>query len=769
MTKLITFSIITFSLFISCITNSKNSDNIEVDPPSHIVATYQNDTKDFYIYWEGYNEGEYNFVLERRSALGTLSYIDVGSDLKYYDTVKADQFYDPNNYEFAYKYRVAIVNTNGDTGYWSHEASAKYPKPTAITNIKVDSLFKMIRLSWNGTLDVAPEFNCYKVYSRFELFGNSFGSGEQTDSTFFNCSAEYSSTYNYMVTVVENGVESDLPNDYITVSLGGPPVVQSVSFVDDTLLHKIQVVWSYDSLTSGAETHFSYGLSKTELNNTYHSFSSDNPYIFRKVSDTSVNINLILPSVAYYGLFSSEIKGDTNFSLDTLVFSYGDIVDTITEQAAITKVRLYIHGGALEINWAFIPGATEYRVYRSESLTGEYVAISDWIIPTFPYDNNQLGSSAETGTYFYFDKSSNTDKIYFYKVEGRNLISVGPLSSSYYGRVNNPYSSYKAPVVTNVNSSETIDNSIMLSWEDPGNVIGFRIYRDTVSPRSSSAVDVSGLLDTLSWTDTTAIPGNTYYYWIQSVDINNDYSKYTEYPESLIVADTNVNTTYLAITVYDSCSLEILEGARVELMGTSLFAITDSSGNAIFDAIAVPPTDTIRECTLSISFSGYETITKIASAKMDIYNYAFSHIMPTAGCSNDTVMSIILEDTSSKTLDLFVIVPDTNGSATLGWITGNLLRSPYAILDTANGYEHVILSKLYSGTYKVYVRNYSVPAGEFKDTNAKIVIRDDSGVAISTISVGSLSGSGNFWYVCDIDGSTGNVTNVQSIQSTEPE
>lgn len=79
--------------------------------------------------------------------------------------------------------------------------------------------------------------------------------------------------------------------------------------------------------------------------------------------------------------------------------------------------------------------------------------------------------------------------------------------------------------------------------------------------------------------------------------------------------------------------------------------------------------------------------------------------------------------------------------------------------------ETMTIYELYPGVYQYYIYNYS-GSPEITTSNAVVQIYNVSGLQ-HTLQVPT-SGSGLYWYVCDINGSTGNITIRNVIQENAP-
>ena len=102
---------------------------------------------------------------------------------------------------------------------------------------------------------------------------------------------------------------------------------------------------------------------------------------------------------------------------------------------------------------------------------------------------------------------------------------------------------------------------------------------------------------------------------------------------------------------------------------------------------------------------------------------------------------------------------------------GSSEQAPYAKLDIDDtsgfGPETFTIKQTFDGTYVYYIYQYS-SGGSLATSNATIKIYNTPECDGETIFVPN-TGEGRFWYVCDIDGESGEITLVNQIQSSEPE
>jgi PKD repeat protein len=100
---------------------------------------------------------------------------------------------------------------------------------------------------------------------------------------------------------------------------------------------------------------------------------------------------------------------------------------------------------------------------------------------------------------------------------------------------------------------------------------------------------------------------------------------------------------------------------------------------------------------------------------------------------------------------------------------GSATTPPYAILDiddvTSFGPETVTIYELKPGIYHYYIHNFS-ESPEITTSNAVVQIFNDSGL-LHTLQVPT-TGTGLYWDVFTLDGSTGNISIINQITAAEP-
>jgi hypothetical protein len=124
-------------------------------------------------------------------------------------------------------------------------------------------------------------------------------------------------------------------------------------------------------------------------------------------------------------------------------------------------------------------------------------------------------------------------------------------------------------------------------------------------------------------------------------------------------------------------------------------------------------------------------------------------------------------------LDSHLLTPDIEGSTHHIYYgnVGSYTAVPYAKLDTddIDGYgpETITISQAFAGTYTYYIKNFNGASDGLKNSNAVAQVYSGESCDATIIEV-TTDSDGLYWYVCDIDGATGDITVVNQIQNSAP-
>ena len=226
------------------------------------------------------------------------------------------------------------------------------------------------------------------------------------------------------------------------------------------------------------------GASKYEV---YRSGSKDGTYTLLGTT-TAANYTDSKANAGYTYYYKvkaiSSVKNTANSALSAAV--------AVTCRCArpVVKPDYLISTGKPYIKWAAVAGASKYEVYRSGSKDGTYTL---------------LGTTTATN---YTDNKANAGYTYYYKVKAVSKVSSG--ANSYYSVVIGATCHCARPSV----KITTSNGSPGLSWNAVAGASQYEVYRATSKNGSYTKMFTTS---NLSYTNTSAKAGTTYYYKVKAV------------------------------------------------------------------------------------------------------------------------------------------------------------------------------------------------------------------------------------------------------------
>ena len=236
----------------------------------------------------------------------------------------------------------------------------------------------------------------------------------------------------------------------------------------------------------------------------------------------------------------------------------------------------------------------------------------------------------------------------------------------------------------------------------------------------------------------------------------------------------------IAITVISAQSVELkgkvsnaINGAGVSgvlvTVGNST-AITNENGDYIIGFIFYGEYDITGEIEEFCPYSGHFIIPDDSSLDDFTFNFSVSPI-PEPG---ETRM-VLNWGAEPRDLDSHLITPEIEGTTHhISYMNrGSATAVPYVTLDIDNtqgyGPETITIKQSFEGTYIYYIVQFgaSPGSGSFPTSGGTIQIYNSPDCDGETIEVPD-EGNGIYWYICDIDGASGDITIVNQIQDSEP-
>ena len=224
------------------------------------------------------------------------------------------------------------------------------------------------------------------------------------------------------------------------------------------------------------------GASKYEV---YRSGSKDGTYT---LLGTTTNLNYTDSKANAGYIYYYKVKA---VNANSIKSDYSATVAATCHCARpVVKPDYLISTGKPYIKWTAVSGASKYYVYRSGSSNGTY---------------KYVGTTTATN---YTDNKANAGYTYYYKVKAVSKVSSG--ANSYYSVVIGATCHCARPSV----KITTSNGSPRLTWNAVAGANKYEVYRATSKNGSYTKMFTTS---NLSYTNTSAKAGTTYYYKVKAV------------------------------------------------------------------------------------------------------------------------------------------------------------------------------------------------------------------------------------------------------------
>ena len=194
----------------------------------------------------------------------------------------------------------------------------------------------------------------------------------------------------------------------------------------------------------------------------------------------------------YYMVTAVNDSGESAFS--NTVSGQNKAV-TSKPAAPVVKIGNSATSGKPMLTWNAVSGATSYKVYRATSQNGTY---------------SLLGTVTTTS---YINTGAKDGVTYYYKVKAVNSAGESAFSNTVSGQSKSVTPKPSAPVVKIGHSATS--GKPMLTWNTVDGAASYKVYRATAK---SGAYSVINTTKALTYTNTGAALGTTYYYKVEALD-----------------------------------------------------------------------------------------------------------------------------------------------------------------------------------------------------------------------------------------------------------
>ena len=247
-----------------------------------------------------------------------------------------------------------------------------------------------------------------------------------------------------------------------------------------------------------------------------------------------------------------------------------------------------------------------------------------------------------------------------------------------------------------------------------------------------------------------------------SCTVNDEYGA----SDAATIAIEVVFNISVSGTILNAVDRSPVANALVTISGQT--GTTNANGNYTIHNVGTGNHDAAGSSDGFCPFSAPFTIPDDYDGESFTYNFSMSPVLE-AG----QIRMVLNWGATPPDLDSHLLTPDIEGSTHHIYYSnvGSYTAVPYAKLDTddVNGYgpETITISQLFTGTYAYYIKNFTGNSEGLKNSGAVAQIYSGESCTATIIEVPTDT-DGLYWYVCDIDGASGDITVVNQIQSSAP-
>lgn len=230
--------------------------------------------------------------------------------------------------------------------------------------------------------------------------------------------------------------------------------------------------------------------------------------------------------------------------------------------------------------------------------------------------------------------------------------------------------------------------------------------------------------------------------------------------QDLYLAPTNAAQGTVNGTVRDAVNNQPIGDVTIQVTGGPS---TTTNASGFYTLSLNPGTHAIFASKVGY-FSSNVTVLQVMSGQTVTQNFSLSPRV-----TGGRFRIVLRWGTSPEDLDSHLLTPNNGHIAYFS--RGDSTRAPYAWLDLddvdGEGPETITIYQFQSGTYKYFVHNYD-GSPDITASSAVVQIYNENGL-IAQFSVPTSPVAGyRYWYVCNIDGDTREVTAVNQLQSNPP-
>ena len=325
-------------------------------------------------------------------------------------------------------------------------------------------------LTWNAV----PGATSYKVYRATSKSGTYSLLGTVTTTSYTNTGAKEGTTYYYKVKAANGAGESAYSNIVSGKVVVTPkPAAPVVKIGHSAASGKPMLTW-----------RAVYGATSYRI---YRSTSKGSGYsLLGTTTATSYTNTGAKAGTTYY----YRVKACNDAGLSPYSNIVSGKVKSVTPKPAAPVVKLgnSATSGKPMLTWNAVSGATSYKVYRATSQKGTY---------------SLLGTVTATS---YTNTGAKAGTTYYYKVKAVSSAGESAYSNIVSGR---------ATVTTLTMGHSSTSGKPQLTWKAVSGAASYRVYRATAKNGAYSVINTT---KALTYTNTGAALGTTYYYKVEALN-----------------------------------------------------------------------------------------------------------------------------------------------------------------------------------------------------------------------------------------------------------
>ena len=325
-------------------------------------------------------------------------------------------------------------------------------------------------LTWNAV----PGATSYKVYRATSKSGTYSLLGTVTTTSYTNTGAKEGTTYYYKVKAANGAGESAYSNVVSGKVVVTPkPAAPVVKIGNSSTSGKPMLTWN---AVSGATSYKVYRA--TSKSGTYS--------LLGTVTATSyTNTGAKAGTTYYYKVKAVNSAGESAYS-NVVSGKVKSVTPKLS--APVVKIGHSASSGKPMLTWNAVSGATSYKVYRATSQNGTY---------------SLLGTVTATS---YTNTGAKAGTTYYYKVKAVNSAGESAFSNVVSG---------KTTVTTLTMGHSASSGKPQLTWKAVSGAASYRVYRATAKNGAYSVINTT---KALTYTNTGAALGTTYYYKVEALN-----------------------------------------------------------------------------------------------------------------------------------------------------------------------------------------------------------------------------------------------------------